>query len=180
MDNKLMWVGLFVLGAALTWGVYVPTVHRAAQELKSNLRAFLLVGVAYFLVAVLIPAVFIFGTGDPTAKGQPNFDTHAVLWGLAAGTFGAAGALCVIFAANTAGKGGAMYVAPLVFAGAPIVNTIVTLTIFDKVNKLPDWRFFLGLGLAACGASMVMLFKPKPDETHGHAPRPAVVEVAER
>ena len=55
--------------AALSWGVYVPLVHVAAQKLGSNLRAFLFVGVAYFLVAVLIPAVFIFVLDkDPTAK----------------------------------------------------------------------------------------------------------------
>ncbi len=33
----------FVAGAALSWGVYVPVVHRAAFELKSNLRAFMFV-----------------------------------------------------------------------------------------------------------------------------------------
>ena len=42
----------FVAGAALSWGVYVPVVHRAAFELKSNLRAFMFVGAAYFVVAV--------------------------------------------------------------------------------------------------------------------------------
>ena len=31
----------FVAGAALSWGVYVPTVHEASVQLKSNLRAFL-------------------------------------------------------------------------------------------------------------------------------------------
>ena len=34
---------LFVAGAAPAWGVYVPVVHRAAFELKSNLRAFMFV-----------------------------------------------------------------------------------------------------------------------------------------
>ena len=87
MENKLLWVGLFVLGAALSWGVYVPTVHRATNLLNSNLRAFLFVGVAYFLVAVLVPALFIFVIGDPTvAKGKvPNFQTLAMIWGIAAG-----------------------------------------------------------------------------------------------
>ena len=57
----------FVAAAALSWGVYVPDVHRAAFELKSNLRAFMFVGVAYFVVAVLIPAFFIFvAKSDPT------------------------------------------------------------------------------------------------------------------
>jgi hypothetical protein len=171
--SKFMIVLLFVAGAALSWGIYVPLVHEAAQSLKSNLRAFLFVGVAYFLVAVLVPSLFIFVfKNDPTAKGTPNFDLIPVLWGIGAGTAGAIGALCVIFAATTAGKEGVIYVAPLVFAGAPIVNTIATITYFHPVKTLPDWRFFLGLLLAAAGAAMVMIYKPVA--TQPHAPTPAV------
>ena len=153
---------LFVAGAALSWGVYVPTVHEASMQLKSNLRAFLFVGVAYFLTAVVVPSFLIFVLKiDPTTKGTPNFDTGAVLWGLAAGTAGAAGALCIIFAANTAGPGAALYVAPLVFAGAPIINTIATMTYFHPAKTMPDWRFFAGMVLAAVGMSMVVVFKPQ-------------------
>ncbi len=172
MSSKaFLLVLVFVLGAALSWGVYVPTVHVAAQNLKSNLRAFLFVGVAYFLVAVLVPALFIFVLKhDPTAKGIPNFELKPVLWGLAAGTAGAIGALCVIFAVTNAGKGGALYVAPLVFAGAPIINTIVTILYFHPVKTAPDWRFFTGLLMAAAGAALVMIYKPvdAPAAT-GHA-----------
>jgi len=160
---------MFVIGAALSWGVYVPTVHEATAKLGSNLRAFLMVGIAYFLVAVLVPAFFIFVTKDPTAKANPNFNLIPMLWGIAAGTAGALGALCVIFAAANAGKGGVIYVAPLVFAGAPIINTIATITIFHPVKTLPDWRFFSGLILAALGASLVMIYKPV-DKPHSPAP----------
>lgn len=159
--SKMWIVLLFVAGAALSWGLYVPSVHEAAMAAKSNLRAFLLVGVAYFIVAVMIPLLMIYVMHfDPTVKGTPNFSLSTINWGLTAGTFGAVGALCVIFAVTAAGKGGAIYVAPLVFAGAPIINTIATITYFHRVEKTPDWRFFLGLGLAAAGAAMVMLFKP--------------------
>lgn len=153
---------LFVAGAALSWGVYVPTVHEASMQLKSNLRAFLFVGVAYFLTAVLIPSFMIFVLkNDPTTKGVPNFDGGPMMWGLAAGVAGAAGALCIIFAVNTAGPGGAIYVAPLVFAGAPIINTIATMTYFHPTKTMPDWRFFAGLALAALGMVMVVIFKPQ-------------------
>jgi hypothetical protein len=175
--SKFGLVLLFVAGAALSWGIYVPTVHEAAQSLKSNLRAFLFVGVAYFLVAVLVPALFIFVLkNDPTAKGTPNFDIGPSMWGIAAGVAGAVGALCVIFAVTNAGKGGAIYVAPLVFAGAPIINTIATITYFHPVKMLPDWRFFLGLALAAIGAAMVMVFKPVDQP---HQPNAAVVAPAD-
>jgi drug/metabolite transporter (DMT)-like permease len=162
----------FVAGAVISWGVYVPIVHRAAEQLHSSLRAFLFVGVAYFLTAVLIPLVLIFILNyDPTTKGQaPNFNIGPVSWGVAAGVAGAVGALCVIFAATNAGKGGALYVAPLVFAGAPIINTIVTMTIFHPVKKLPELPFFLGLLLAAVGAALVMIYKPKSDD---HTPAAA-------
>lgn len=160
----------FVAGAVVSWGVYVPVVHRAAEQLHSSLRAFLFVGVAYFLTAVLIPLSLIFYFNyDPTTKGQtPNFNLIPMSWGVAAGVAGAAGALCVIFAATKAGPGGALYVAPLVFAGAPIINTIVTMTVFHPVKKMPEFPFFLGLILAAVGAALVMLYKPKPN-----APMPA-------
>ncbi|MFH5804862.1 hypothetical protein [Alienimonas sp. DA493] len=168
--NKTLLVLLFISGAALTWGTYVPSIHVAAGDpkvgLHSNLRAFLFVGVAYFLTAVLIPLALIWANADPTARPTANWNAAGIRWGIIAGCLGAAGALCVIFAV-TASKGGMgpLYVAPLVFAGAPIVNTIATLVYFHPVKTLPDWKFFAGLVLAAVGAVMVMLFKPvdKPD-----------------
>ena len=81
----------------------------------------------------------------------------------------------MIFAVTTGGKGSAIYVAPLVFAGAPIINTIATITIFHPTKELPDWKFFAGLVMAAAGAAMVMLFKPKPAPA-GHVPPPPAAE----
>jgi len=169
MDKKLL-VILFIAGAALSWGFYVPVVHEATAKIGSNLRAFLFVGVAYFLVAVLIPGILISANIDPTAKPDVvNWKTTAMMWGVLAGTAGAVGALCVIFAVATGGKGSPLYVAPLVFAGAPIVNTIASMTIFHPTRQMPDWRFFTGLVLAAIGAVMVMVFKPSAPPA-GHAP----------
>ena len=153
----------------------------AASQLKSNLRAFLFVGVAYFLVAVLVPCVMIFLLKyDPTERGVPNFDFKPMSWGVFAGILGAAGALFVIFAVTVAGKGSALYVAPLVFAGAPIINTIATILYFHPVRVMPDWRFFAGLLLAAGGAAMVMIYKPveKPAEKTHAAAVVAPVETA--
>src|SRR5690606_1528141 len=120
---KWLVVLLFIAGTALTWGIYVPSIHVAATALKSNLRAFLLVGIAYFHTAVLVPIVLIFLLNwDPTQKGTPNFSAYGVRWGLWAGTMGAVGALCVIFAVTAAGREwGPLVVPPLVFAFAPIV-----------------------------------------------------------
>jgi hypothetical protein len=179
-------VALFILGAALTWGIYVPSIHLAAKgtpgiSLNSNLRAFLFVGVAYFLTAVLIPLALIFAFNyDPTAvPGKVNWGSKGITWGLLAGTFGAAGALCVIFAVTKAGRPwGPLYVAPLVFAGAPIVNTLATLLYFHPVKTLPDWKFFLGLVMAAAGAVMVMVFKPQDPPKTPTEPAAPVTQTA--
>ncbi|MDO8629076.1 MAG: hypothetical protein Q7R41_01175, partial [Phycisphaerales bacterium] len=52
-----------------------------------------------------------------------------------------------------------LVVAPLVFAGAPIVNTFVSM-LWDKPAKAPSTLFYVGLVLAACGAAMVLRFRP--------------------
>jgi hypothetical protein len=165
-------IAAFVFGAALSWGVYVPIVHEATSRLGSNLRAFILVGVAYFLVAVLVPTLLLLLLkSDPTAKvpEKLNWNSASVIWGLLAGTSGALGALCVIFATRDAVAAmgptvGPLLVAPLVFAGAPIINTIASFTIFahGKKFELPGPLFFLGLVMAAGGMVLVMVFKPKP------------------
>lgn len=164
-------VWAFVSGAALSWGIYVPMVHDATAKLGSNLRAFLMVGVAYFLVAVLVPGIFIFLLkSDPTAKdvSKLNWFGPSVLSGILAGVSGAVGALCVIFATRDAVASvgpvvGPLVVAPLVFAGAPIINTIASITIFAHGKKFeaPGLLFYVGLALAATGMATVMVNKPK-------------------
>lgn len=69
----------------------------------------------------------------------------------------------MIFAVKEAGAAGPLIVAPLVFAGAPIINTLASLTIFSHGKKFdaPSGVFYLGLVLAASGMAMVMLNKPK-------------------
>lgn len=179
MSNKWFVILSFIAGAALSWGVYVPLVHEATARLGSNLRAFLMVGVAYFLVAVLVPCIFIFVMkSDPTVKPNitPNWAFSSLTWGLLAGISGAAGALCVIFATKEAvgllgPATGPLIVAPLVFAGAPIINTIASMTIFahGKLER-PSVSFYIGLGVAAAGMALVMVNKPKSIDTTGSRP----------
>jgi len=68
------------------------------------------------------------------------------------------GAVSVIFAMYFGGK--PIYVAPIIFAGTPIVNTFVTM-MWDKPKEAPSPVFFIGIALAAVGAFLVLAFKPQ-------------------
>ena len=148
-----LWL-IFVLGAALSWGCYVPLMHEGQSLLKGGaLRAFLCVGVAYFLTAVVVPMGLLKGAGmEPW-----EFTRGGVTFAFLAGIAGAAGALCVILALKSGGT--PLYVAPLVFAGAPIVNVLVSM-LWHKPKSAPEVWFYLGLVMAAVGTGLVLRFKP--------------------
>jgi len=147
-----LWL-VFVIGAILAWGSYVPLMHHGQTLLKGGaLRAFLCVGLAYFLTAVLIPL------GLLGAKVEPwEFTRSGTLYAIIAGAAGAAGALCIIMALKNGGT--PLFVAPLVFAGAPIVNVLVS-TAWHRPKSPPEIWFYVGLMLAAIGAGLVLRFKP--------------------
>ena len=50
------WIVL-ALGAALSWGLYGPSLHSGQMKLGSPFRALLCVGIAYFLIGVLTRSV---------------------------------------------------------------------------------------------------------------------------
>lgn len=145
---------LFVLVTVVCWGAYVPAIHHGQLGFGRNaaLRAFLFVGLAYFLIAVVAPSVLL------AAKVEPKeFTARGIAVSLVAGALGAVGALGVILALKNGGR--PFYVAPLVFAGAPIMNTIVSM-VWDKPAKSPSALFYVGILLAAAGAALVLRFKP--------------------
>src|SRR5690242_4436561 len=113
----------FVLGAVLSWGVYVPILHEGQTNMggdkkTSSLRGFLCVGLAYFLTAVSIPVAIMLLRGQTI-----EFSAYGATFATVGGAFGAAGALCIILSIGAGGS--PLYIAPLVFAGAPIINAIV-------------------------------------------------------
>jgi hypothetical protein len=56
----LPFVLLFTAMTFLAWGAYGPVLHHGTLALdKDSLRAFVGVGLAYFLIAVLIPIVIL-------------------------------------------------------------------------------------------------------------------------
>lgn len=147
----------FVLGTIICWGAYVPTIHHgqlAFGSRNSALRAFMFVGLAYFLMAAAA-LVFVFVT-----KSEPwEFTRDGVKISTIAGVLGALGALGIVFAMKYGGK--PIFVAPVVFAGAPFVNTLVSM-IWDKPAKAPALPFYAGILLLALGAALVLIYKPTP------------------
>ena len=155
-QRAMHWV--FQIGSiALTivcWGAYGPVLHKGQAAMHhSRLRPLLCVGLAYFAIAVLVPELWLTASDEPS-----KYTFSGTLWSLAAGAAGAIGALGIIMAFNFGGK--PVYVMPLVFGGAPVVNTLFTTItggLWGHVNPL----FFSGLILVIAGAAMVLVFAPK-------------------
>lgn len=156
----MKWV-LFALGAALCWGMYGVTLHMGQSAMgNSSMRAFLWVGIAYFLIAVLFPVGILAGQGQ---QGEFNFKGSALAG--AAGALGAVGALCIIYAMIPANGGKPFYVMPLVFGGAPIVNVGFSM-LLQKPEKMPSPWLFVGFLMMLAGAAMVLYFKPAAPAHH--------------
>lgn len=148
----MVWI-LFALGAALAWGVYGPALHSGQVALGSPMRALLCVGVAYFLIGVLVPLGSLSFQG-----GMQGFTMKGSVAATVAGTLGALGAICIIFAFRFGGL--PTYVMPLVFAGAPLVNVLFSMWMHPP-RTAPNPLLYLGFLLAAAGAGMVLYFKPQ-------------------
>lgn len=145
------WI-IFVAGAVLAWGIYGSMLHQGQLLLGNPLKALLCVGVAYFLIAILLP------TASLGAQGElAGFTRNGLIVATVAGALGATGAACIIWAFRTGGL--PVYVMPLVFGGAPIVNVFVSMAIHPPrmpINPL----MWVGIVLASVGAGMVLYYRP--------------------
>jgi hypothetical protein len=161
-------VGLFTGMTGLSWGAYGPVLHKGQSLMQgSRLRPLICVGLAYFLIAVLVPSALLATVGEAHGK----FTISGGLWSLAAGSAGAIGALGVILAFTSGGK--PIYVMPIVFGLAPIINTLVTMVTSKTLGSINP-VFYAGLIIAAVGAVTVLVFAPKaPGHGPKHAPAPA-------
>jgi drug/metabolite transporter (DMT)-like permease len=161
----------FALLTVLSWGVYGVMLHEGQMGMadKENGRymAFLYVGIAYFLVAVVGPIIMLKLQGGQLDFW--NYPNKGLWWSLIAGVFGAIGAFGVLLAFGA--KGTPSVVMSIVFAGAPVVNAIYSLI---KHPPAGGWsnikpQFYLGILLAAVGGCLVTFFKPAPAPAKPHA-----------
>jgi hypothetical protein len=230
--SNIPWWG-FVILAGLAWGVYVPLIFFGGTELTTRpgtiggrLASILCVGVAYFLLAVVIPVVLMSLRDD----AKPEWKTTGLIFSGLAGIAGAVGAICVIFASKAAvdtAKGEfettelalvarigeeqkpeakaaleeelkalragrtsylasyRIYIAPLIFALAPAVNTLVSLIWHPKAGnpwvfefEMPGWKLPAGIVLVALGTFLVLMSKEEVEASKGPPPKPAEVTPA--
>jgi hypothetical protein len=176
----LTWL-VFALLTVVSWGVYGVFLHTgqvAMQDpVNGRYKAFLFVGLAYFLTAVLAPLAVL------AAKGAAfsGYTGRGMAWSLFAGIVGAVGAFGVLLAFGA--RGTPAVVMSIVFAGAPVVNAVYSLLLHPPAGGWGSIKpqFFLGIALAALGGCLVTYYKPNPPpprkpvatQTNAHAPEAA-------
>lgn len=156
----LTWL-LFSLLTVASWGVYGVFLHTGqvamGDPVNGRYKAFLFVGIAYFLTAVLAPLAVL------VAKGASwSYPARGMGWSLVAGIVGAIGAFGVLLAFGA--KGTPAVVMSIVFAGAPVVNALYSLWLHPPAGGFSTirWPFILGIMLAAVGGCLVTFYKPNP------------------
>lgn len=164
---------VFALMTVLAWGLYGLLLHAGqtgmGDPVNGRYKAFLFVGVAYFITAVLAPVALL------AARGASwEYPVRGIVWSLLAGLAGAAGAFCVLLAFGA--RGAPAVVMSIVFAGAPVVNAVVALALHPPAQGMRGvrWQFVAGILLAAAGGCLVTLYKPAGDPARAME-RPASV-----
>lgn len=156
----------FALMTVLTWGVYGVLLHtgrlgmvKAGDAANASMKAFLLVGIAYFVVAVVGPVIVLMRN-----KSNWSFTGAGISWSFIAGVAGAAGAFTLILALGAAARGGfsTANVMSLVFGGAPIVNAVVSMLLHPPAGgfKTVPMAFWIGIAMAAIGGFLVSATNP--------------------
>ncbi len=152
------WLG-FALMTAVSWGTYGVFLHSGqiamGDPVNGRYKAFLFVGITYFVVAVLAPLIVLKLNGATW-----SFPAKGLTWSLIAGVVGAAGAFFVLLAFGS--RGTPTVVMSIVFAGAPVVNAFTAYAFHPPAGGLANvrWQFVLGIILAASGGALVALYKP--------------------
>ncbi len=158
--------------AVVCWGAYGPFLHLGQTRMGgSRLRPFCCVGISYFFIAVAVPFVILLGTNSFPVSQDLGWETIAkgMFWSVMAGCAGALGALGIIMAFTYGGK--PIFVMPLVFGFAPVINTIIGLFIQNKLTNVS--QYFIGsIALGIAGAITVLMTAPKA-KPHG-GPTPSV------
>lgn len=151
------------------WGLYGVLLHTGQLAMhdpaQGRYKAFLWVGIAYMLIAVLAPLVTLL-----VNHASWTMPRAGIGWSLLAGAAGAVGAFGVLLAFGA--KGQPAVVMAIIFAGAPIVNAVVVMVMHPPAGGFGTirWQFYVGILLAALGGMLVTLYKPAPGAAKAAAP----------
>lgn len=180
-DPGLAWV-FYALLTVLAWGVYGVILHKGrgympmgSETPHASLKAFLFVCIAYAVIGVAA-AVLLKVRGS-----NWSFTGQGVNWSFVAGAAGAIGAFTLVLALGAASpiyKGAsAAAVMPIVFGGAPVINTITAMIMHPPEGgfKSIPMPFILGCVMAAVGAVLVAKYAPS---NTGSAPKPMTPQTA--
>lgn len=180
-DPGMAWL-YYALLTVLSWGVYGVILHKGrgympmgSEAPHASLKAFLFVCIAYGVIGVAT-AVLLKVRGS-----NWSFTGQGVNWSFVAGAAGAVGAFTLVLALGAASQiykgASAAAVMPIVFAGAPVINTITAMLMHPPEGGLKTLPvpFILGCVLAAIGAFLVAKFAPS---NTGGAPKPATSQTA--
>ncbi len=157
-DQSMTWL-IFALMTVVCWGLYGVFLHSGqmgmADPVNGRYKAFLFVGIAYLITAVLGPVLMLMLNG-----ASWTFSAKGMTWSLIAGIAGALGAFCVLLAFGA--KGTPSVVMSIVFAGAPVVNAIVAFALHPPAGGFAAmrWQFLAGIALAALGGYLVTMYRP--------------------
>ncbi len=158
---------IFAFVTVLSWGFYGIALHTGqigmADPVNGRYKAFFVVGIAYFLTAMIGSALVLWFNGASWV-----FPMKGVIWSLFAGLVGSIGAFFVLLAFGA--KGSPAVVMAIVFAGAPIVNAITAISLHPPAGGWGSlrWQFLLGILFAALGGCLVSLYKPGPGAAKVH------------
>jgi hypothetical protein len=174
MRSLLLIVGSFLI-TILGWGLYVPMlrwgqVDMSTSGVPARWRPFVCVGLAYFLIGVIVPIVLLKLRGE-----SGHWTTRGIVFSLLGGALGALGALGIILAINFGGN--PIYVAPLVFGSAPVVNSFLTIYLAGKMRQIGP-LFLAGLVMVILGAVTVLSFAPHKQLSTAAAPTAAQARAA--
>jgi len=155
------WFLAFVAMVWVCWGKYGVQVHAATMAFgRSGIRSMVALSSAYGVVALLGGLIVYFAGVEPHA----TLTSAGLKDGMLAGAITTAGAWGVVFG-NRYVRGGPSIVMPLVFAGAPVVNSFYVMWASSVSWGVIDIRFWLGLAIIIVGGYLVLANKP---EAPGH------------
>jgi hypothetical protein len=170
MREKIL-LGASIALTIFCWGTYGPILRMGQVGMSTvagevaRLRPFVCVGLAYCLIGVIVPAMWLYLKGE---KG--DWTLKGIVWSLAGGALGAIGALGIVLAFTFGGA--PLYVMPLVFGGAPVINAFLTIYWAGKMKEVGP-LFLAGLIMVIIGAVTVLAMGP-----HGSPASAAVSSAA--